>query len=375
MAIRQDYQEKQEGLVEKAVETAATYLPLVETASALVSELDVLVSFADVAALAPTELVRPKIFPRGSGRMSVKGARHPCLEWQEDMDFIPNSYEMSQGDASFVVVTGPNMGGKSTYIRTLAAVAVMAQVGSFVPCERAEISVLDAVFARVGAGDAQQQGISTFMAEMLEASSILSTATSDSLIIIDELGRGTSTYDGFGLAWAISEHIVKTVKAPCLFATHFHEMTIMADKDKRVKNMHVSAQAETDKITMLYEVRPGPCLESFGVHVAKMAGFPSSVIREAKRKAAQLENFETALERMERARGEQTGADGEGGGEEGRVKRARVGGVGEGAKGENKKLHGLVDMFKNLPLDAMTSAERRDATRKLVDKLYVGSYL
>ncbi|CAM9884620.1 unnamed protein product, partial [Laminaria digitata] len=241
---RMEYEEKQAGLVEKAVETAATYLPLVESASTLVSELDVLVSFAHVAALAPVSLVRPTVKDRGTGVLKVRGCRHPCLEWQDEMEFIPNDYEMSNDGASFVVVTGPNMGGKSTYIRALGAVAVMAQVGSFVPCESAEMSVRDAVFARVGAGDAQQKGVSTFMAEMLEASAIISAATKDSLIIIDELGRGTSTFDGFGLAWAISEYIVKTVQAPCLFATHFHEMTTMADQDKRVKNMHVTAEAK-----------------------------------------------------------------------------------------------------------------------------------
>eukprot|EP00903_Cladosiphon_okamuranus_P013061 g12182.t1 len=356
---RLQYEEKQSGLVEKAVETASTYLPLVESASALVSELDVLVSFAEVAALAPTELVRPKMRDMGAGVLKVKGCRHPCLEWQDEMEFIPNDYDMSSAEASFVVVTGPNMGGKSTYIRTLGAVTVMAQVGSFVPCESAEISVRDAIFARVGAGDAQQRGVSTFMAEMLEASAIISAASKNSLIIIDELGRGTSTFDGFGLAWSISEHIVKTVGAPCLFATHFHEMTTMAEQDKRVKNRHVTAEAKEDKITMLYEVRDGPCLESFGIHVASMAGFPRAVIREAKRKAAMLENFEEAMERT----GGETGAQ--------RNKKPKTG---EGEQGQSAtKLHRLLDMFKGLPIDAMTPKEAFTATRQLVDKLYVGS--
>lgn len=370
---RQDYEEKQSGLVEKAVETAATYLPLVESASALVSELDVLVSFAHVAALAPTELVRPTMRPMGSGKLSVKACRHPCLEWQDEMDFIPNSYEMCDSQASFVVVTGPNMGGKSTYIRALGAIVVMAQVGSFVPCESAELSVRDAVFARVGAGDAQQRGISTFMAEMLEASAILSAATKDSLIIIDELGRGTSTFDGFGLAWAISEYIVKTVQAPCLFATHFHEMTTMAEHDVRVKNMHVTAEAKENNITMLYEVKPGACLESFGIHVATMAGFPRSVVREAKRKAATLENFEEVMER--------TGGVGitPSLGRNKRAKKATSGEVDSGSKTdadkerETTKLHRLLDMFKEIPIDAMTPTEAFNATRQLVDKLYVGA--
>ncbi|CAM9157187.1 unnamed protein product [Ectocarpus sp. 4 AP-2014] len=359
-SCRLEYEEKQSGLVEKAVETAATYLPLVESASALVSELDILVSFADVAALAPTELVRPMMKDKGTGALKVMGCRHPCLEWQDEMNFIPNDYDMSSDGASFVVVTGPNMGGKSTYIRTLGAVTVMAQVGSFVPCETAEMSVRDAVFARVGAGDAQQRGVSTFMAEMLEASAIISAASKDSLVIIDELGRGTSTFDGFGLAWSISEHIVNTIQAPCLFATHFHEMTTMAEHDKRVKNMHVTAEAKEDKITMLYEVREGPCLESFGIHVATMAGFPRAVIREAKRKAATLENFEEAMERT----GGETGAQ---------RKKTKTDGEVAGGGHNATKLHRLLDMFKGVPIDVMSPKEALTATRQLVDKLYVGS--
>ncbi|CAN0184702.1 unnamed protein product [Ascophyllum nodosum] len=366
--LRREYEEMQSGLVEKAVETAATYIPLVESASALVSELDVLVSFGDVAAMAPIELVRPTMKGKGEGVLHMKACRHPCLEWQDDMQFIPNDYKMSSDGASFVVVTGPNMGGKSTYIRALGAVVVMAQVGSFVPCESAEMSVRDAVFARVGAGDSQQRGISTFMAEMLEASAIISAATRDSLIIIDELGRGTSTFDGFGLAWAISEHIVKEVQAPCLFATHFHEMTTMADKDKRVKNLHVTAEAKEDKMTMLYEVREGACLESFGIHVAAMAGFPRAVIREAKRKAATLENFEEAMERIgDAGLSKKRKASDDAGKVEGSAGRG-----GSSDKPKSTKLHRLVEMFKGLPVDEMTPREALMATRQLVDKLYVG---
>lgn len=313
------YDSRQSDLVAQVVNVASTFSEIWETVSALLAELDVLVGFADLAACAPKPYCRPVMLPPDDGQLVLKGCRHPCVEAQDSVDFIPNDCVMEKGKSWFQVITGPNMGGKSTFIRQIGMAVLMAQVGCFVPCDEAIIAVRDAIFARVGAGDCQLRGVSTFMAEMLETSAIIKGASSRSLVIIDELGRGTSTWDGLGLAWAISEHLMSpSMGCATLFATHFHELTALQGPTG-VKNLHVKTAIDQSSgaLTMLYQVHEGSCDQSFGIHVAEFAKFPQEVIDAARKNAAELENFNSS------ANGNGTNGNGNDGGGSGE-KRKRL---------------------------------------------------
>lgn len=367
LELDEQYEEEQRTLVAQAVETARTYVGVVEAAAALVCELDAIASMGQASALAPTPYVRPTLTAPGEGDLIVHDARHPVME-AIGTNFIANDYKLRRAHGRLQVITGPNMGGKSTYIRSLGAIVVLAQMGCFVPASDATISIVDAVMARVGASDSQLRGVSTFMAEMLEASTILQTASDRSLVIIDELGRGTSTYDGFGLAWAIAEQLATETKCFCLFATHFHELTSL-DRIEGVTNRHVYAQATGDDIVMLYQVKDGPCPASFGIHVAKLAAFPDAVIAEAKAKAAELERFSSHGRRLldsEDTKAEDADAS------PSAAKRARIEGsptavAAAAATPEDEAVYSdFLRQFAALPLKGMEPAERAARVKELV---------
>ncbi|KAF0754140.1 Uncharacterized protein FWK35_00019612, partial [Aphis craccivora] len=291
-SIHKNYLEHQKSIVVEVIQTASSYNATILNLSRTLAQLDVLTSFSMLAASSLRPYVRPNLHPQGRGLLDLKQVRHPCVEVQDSVSYIPNDAYFEQGKCTFNVITGPNMGGKSTYIRSVAVAVFMAHMGSFVPCDAAEISVVDAILARVGANDSQIKGLSTFMVEMIETVSILKRATSESLVIIDELGRGTSTYEGCGIACAIAERLAAETKAFTLFATHFHELTKLQETIPTITNKHVSAVTTDDSLTLLYQVQPGSCDKSFGIHVAAMAKFPKNVIQDAAKKLALLESFQ-----------------------------------------------------------------------------------
>jgi len=256
---------------------------LQQTAVALAT-LDVLVAFAGNAR--HYRLVAPRFVDEAGLRIS--GGRHLVVEQASPAPFVANDCVLGDG-CRMLVITGPNMGGKSTYMRQTALIALLAYTGSWVPADSLEIGPLDRVFTRIGASDDLASGRSTFMVEMTETATILRNATSQSLVILDEIGRGTSTFDGLALAWACAEELAGPLRAFTLFATHYFELTSLADELDAVRNVHLSAASQGDQITFLYEVQPGPASQSYGLQVAALAGVPPAVIAAARRKLVELE--------------------------------------------------------------------------------------
>ena len=273
---------------------AAEHAARIRQTAAAIAELDVTCALAQVAA--GNRYVRPSF--SDSGEMRIVAGRHPVIEKlaeKEALRFIPNDLYFNAESQFIAVITGPNMGGKSTYLRQAAAIAILAQMGSFVPADAAMLSIVDRVFTRIGAADNLARGRSTFMVEMTEAAVILNTATSRSLVVLDEIGRGTATYDGLALAWAVVEHIHQRIRAWTLFATHYHELTELADQLPGVANLHVSVKEAGDQVIFLRKVEPGRADRSYGIEVARLAGLPVSVVERAREILALHERSEQAV--------------------------------------------------------------------------------
>ncbi len=253
-----------------------TYIPKIQNIANIISEIDVLQSLAVVAE--ENNYVRPTLIDERN--IYIKDCRHPVVEKVSKSEYVPNDIIMDE-KTNILLITGPNMSGKSTYMRMLAITIIMAQMGSFVPCKEAKIPIFDKIFTRIGASDDLVSGESTFMVEMKEANNAVSNATKNSLILFDELGRGTATYDGMSLARSILEYIHDNVKAKTLFSTHYHELTVLEKELRGLKNIHVSAIEENGSITFLHKIKPGAVDKSYGIHVASLVNLPKKIIDRA----------------------------------------------------------------------------------------------
>jgi DNA mismatch repair protein MutS len=257
----------------------AAFTKELQAAAWAIAQTDVLLSLAEAAV--ENHYCRPVTSNEERVTRIVAG-RHPVVEKTlGEFQFVPNDVELSDKQ-NFLLITGPNMGGKSTYMRQAALICLMAQIGSFVPAKAAELSLIDRIFTRIGAMDDIYSGQSTFMVEMTETANILNNATEKSLIILDEIGRGTATFDGMSIAAAVAEYIHTKLKAKTLFATHYHEITQLADKHPGMKNINVTVSEEGDKITFLHKIADGPADRSYGIQVAKLAGLPEEVVKRSK---------------------------------------------------------------------------------------------
>lgn len=272
---------------------------ILQEAAQSIAQLDCILTFADIAE--KNKYVRPTMIY--SGEIRIKGGRHPVVEkLLEDKQFVPNDVTLDNVSQQLLLITGPNMAGKSVFIRQVAVIVLMAHMGSFVPAESAHISLVDRIFVRSGASDVITSGLSTFMVEMVETAHILHHATKNSLIIMDEIGRGTSTYDGISIAWAVAEYLVKNTKHPpkTLFATHYHELQILEEQyPKQIKNFHMSVIDDKGEPIFLHTILPGGASHSFGVAVARLAGIPDPVIARANQLLGELERRNIKQEKQE----------------------------------------------------------------------------
>ena len=333
----------------KIREEVATQVIRIQKTASIVSILDVLCSFATVAV--NNNYVKPEI--TDDGVIDIKNGRHAVVEKAlKDEQFIPNDSYLNNGSDRFLIITGPNMAGKSTYMRQVAIITYMAQLGSFVPADSAKISIVDRIFTRIGASDDLAMGQSTFMVEMQELSNILENATKNSLVILDEIGRGTSTYDGLAIAWATVEYIadLEKVGAKTLFATHYHELIELEKKIDGVKNYSVDVKERGDEVIFLRKITPGGADESYGIYVAKLAGIKKPVISRAKEILKYLENIDLAKKTIDEKRKKITT-------EEVQVDMF------------NYKMAGVASVLEKLDIDELTPKDALEVLYKLKEKL------
>ncbi|KUJ71780.1 DNA mismatch repair protein MutS [Thiomicrospira sp. WB1] len=280
---------REKHLYQQLLETLNQHLTDLQKTAAALAETDVLVNLAQLAE--DLNLCRPEL--TDTPGLAIEQGRHLTVETLSDQPFIPNDAVFND-ERRLHMITGPNMGGKSTYMRQTALIAIMAYMGSYVPAASAKLGPIDRIFTRIGASDDLTSGRSTFMVEMTETAHILHHATDQSLILVDEIGRGTSTFDGLALAWAIAEHLAKKVQGYCLFATHYFELTTLAEQFDNTVNVHLSALEHQDKIVFMHQVEDGPASQSYGLQVAALAGIPQPIILAAKKHLRRLE--QTAVE-------------------------------------------------------------------------------
>ncbi|HKT78800.1 MAG TPA: DNA mismatch repair protein MutS [Vicinamibacterales bacterium] len=369
-----EYEEKVLGADERIVEreleiydalrqAVAAEAPRIQTTARALATLDVLAALAESAAL--NNYIKPHV--HDGDELTVVDGRHPVVEQRTARTgepFVPNDITLDASRCQLVILTGPNMGGKSTYLRQTALLSVMAQIGSFVPAREAKLPLVDRIFARVGASDNIARGHSTFMVEMQETANILHSATSRSLVVLDEIGRGTATFDGLSIAWAVAEHLAThpRVRPKTLFATHYHELTDLADATPGVVNFHVAAREWKDQIIFLRKIVPGRSDRSYGIQVARLAGLPLAVIERARQILA-------ALERDELSRGGRPSVTGTPNDPQQQLALFRVGSGIPPASPVTEREERLATRIESLDVDRMTPLEALTVLTELKQEL------
>ncbi|HWJ39786.1 MAG TPA: DNA mismatch repair protein MutS, partial [Candidatus Limnocylindrales bacterium] len=339
-------EERERELFESLRSRVGAQVSRLQVVAQVVAELDVFASLAEAASR--EGYVRPQL--TDDFALEITAGRHPVVERMMAREkFIPNDVALTE-DARMIIHTGPNMAGKSTVLRQVGLIVLMAQVGSFVPATRARIGVVDRLFTRVGASDNLVRGQSTFMVEMSETSAILHTATRRSLVLLDEIGRGTSTYDGISIAWSVSEHLHDTVGCKTIFATHYHELTQLADNLVAVRNYNVQVREVGDQVLFLHRLQPGGADRSYGIEVGRLAGLPPAVIK----RAAELLRLLEAEQIVPRT---------------GRAARVPT----EASEGQLALFglmpHPVVQQLKNVEPNAMTPIQALEMLARLVDEV------